>query len=121
MRQIGTIPPDQDADRFGDYLVTLGIDNTVEESKDGWAVWVANDDHLDRGRAELESFLVNPGDGRYDAARKVAADLRTQEEKLAARRRARVWDGRTGLGETRQRKGPLALELIGISINVDGA
>src|SRR4051794_38156123 len=102
MRQIGTIPPEQDAQRFSDYLVTLGIDNTVEESKDGWAVWVANDDQLDRGRAELESFLVNPGDGRYDAARKVAADLRTQEEKLAARRRARFVDVRTRLGQPRQ-------------------
>src|SRR5437016_13762127 len=118
MRQIGTIPADQDAARFGDYLLTLGIDNSVEESGDGWAVWVANDDHLDLARAELEAFLANPGDARYDAAKKVASDLRTREEKLQERRRERFIEVRTRLGQPRQWNAPLTLALIGITLLV---
>ena len=37
MRQIGTIPPEQDAQRFGDYLVTLeGLDMRRESLPVAW-------------------------------------------------------------------------------------
>src|SRR5687767_5018001 len=70
MRQIGSISSDHDAERFSDYLLTQGIGNMVEEGAGGgaWAVWVENDDHLDRGRSELEQFRANPADPRYEAA-----------------------------------------------------
>jgi GlpG protein len=118
MRQIGTIPADHDPARFGDYLLTLGIGNSIDESSDGWAVWVENDDQLDRGRAELDTYLANAADSRYDGAAKTAAALREKEQKLQERRRARFIDVRTRFGSQARWNAPLTLGLIAISLIV---
>ena len=74
MRQIGTIADEADAERFGAYLATLGIDNTVEPSGDIWAVWVENDDQLERAGAELEKFLAAPENAHYADAVETARE-----------------------------------------------
>src|SRR4051812_30624169 len=96
MRQIGSIESDGDAERFSDYLLTQGIGNMVEEQGPGgvWAVWVENDDHLDRGRAELEQFRANPRDPRYDVESK-AEQIRKQSDQAETRRRMQHVDVRT--------------------------
>ena len=81
MRMIGTIPADADAERFSDYLVTVDVPNMVEEGAGGWAVWVERDDDLDRAKGELDAFLRNPADAKYNGAARTAERIRKQEEK----------------------------------------
>ena len=82
MRMIGTIPNDTDAERFSDYLLTQQIGNMVEESAAGdWAVWIENDDHIDRGKSELHAFLHHPMDPKYGAATRAAEGIRKEQEK----------------------------------------
>ena len=112
MRQIGTIAEEADATRFGSFLLTLGIDNSVEESTGGWAVWVENDDLLDRARAELEKFQASPTEAAYDQAVQAARLLELQRQKEEQRRRKNFIDVRTRIGQPRQWTAPLTFALI---------
>jgi len=120
MRQIGSIPHPHDAERFGDYLLTLGIGNSVEESPSTghWAVWVEHDDDLDRAAGELSAFLANPTDPRYVDATRRAKDVRAEQERAAERRRKNFQDVRTRWSQPQQWNVPLTLALIGISVVV---
>jgi GlpG protein len=119
MRQIGTIEDADDAARFGDYLVTLGMPNSVEETAAGdWAVWVERDEHLDRAGAELETFRANPQDARYDEATAKATATRAQQQRQAARRRKLFVDVRTSWAQPSQWNVPLTLFLILASLVV---
>jgi GlpG protein len=120
MRQIGTIPTESEANRFGDYLLTLGIGNSVEESPSAneWAVWVDHDDHLDRATSELTSFLSNPNDPRYAAAAKQAGTVRAEQQRAEKRRQKQFVDVRTRWSQPKQWNVPLTLALIGFSVLV---
>ena len=120
MRQIGSIPNEPQAVRFGDYLLTLGIGNSVEESPptNQWAVWVEHDDHLDRASAELATFLTNPNDPRYTAAVKVASTVRAEQERAEKRRQKQFVDVRTRWSQPNQWNVPMTLGLIVFSIIV---
>ena len=114
MRMIGTIPRGEDAERFSDYLLTRKIDNLVEEgstNNGSWLVWVEHDDDLDRGKAELNAFLQNPTDPKYEAAGR-AQKIRQREEKEQTRRRRQFIDVRTSWGQPQQWKVPITLALM---------
>jgi GlpG protein len=119
MRQIGSIESDHDAVRFSDYLLTQGIGNMVEEQGPGaaWAVWVEDDDHLDRGRAELQRFQANPGDAKYDVESK-ASKIRTQSERAEQRRRSQHVDVRTRWSHPTNLARPVTTVLAAISVLV---
>lgn len=122
MRMIGTIPSDTDAERFSDYLVTQQIGNMVEESAGGdWAVWVENDDDIDRGKRELHAFLQNPADAKYGAATRQAETIRKEQEKKQKTKRSEVIDVRTRWGQSRQWMAPVTLSLIVLSCIVSVA
>lgn len=122
MRMIGTIPTDTDAERFSDYLVTQQIGNMVEESAAGdWAVWIENDDHIDRGKSELHAFLQNPVDPKYGAATRQAETIRRDQEKAQKKKRAEYVDVRTRWGQPRQWMAPVTLGLILLSCVVSVA
>ncbi len=119
MRMIGTIPGNAEAERFSDYLVTQKIENMVEESATGgWAVWIENDDHLDRAKAELATYLQNPSETKYAAASDSAEQIRQQQVKEKKRRRAKYIDVRTRWGQAQQWAAPVTLTLIALSIVV---
>lgn len=118
MRQIGTIQIERDANRFGAFLHTLGIDNTIDPSADAWAVWVANDDHLEKASAELSTFQTAPSDRRYDDALPTAKALLATQQKAEGKRRGNFVDVRTASGRLQQWNAPITLALIGISIVV---
>jgi len=80
MRQAGTIPIKQDAERFASYLLTLGIGSKVEPSDGVWSIWVRDENQVDRSKAELDKFVAQPNDARYQAAE--------QEAKIARREMA---------------------------------
>src|SRR5690606_25756212 len=99
MRQIGSIASQPDAERFSDYLLAAGMPNMVEEGAGGWAVWVENDDHLDRARVELDAFTADPSNGKYASASQTAKKVRSAEQKKQEKRRTRYVDVRTSWGQ----------------------
>lgn len=117
MRQIGSIDDEIDARRFGAYLLTQGVKNSVEEGNGGgWAVWVEDDDHLDRGRAELDAFRTNRADPRYDTAVGEAERVRRAEERAEQRRRKQFVDVRTRWGQPSQLARPVTISLVALSV-----
>jgi GlpG protein len=118
MRQAGTLESPAAAQRLADYLLTLNIVSRVEPSDGRWALWIIDENQLQRAKEELQAFLQNPQDARYDAAGKAAADVRRQEA-------ARVREARKNVVEMRGRwnrpsagSGRLVLALTAISIFV---
>ncbi len=81
MRQIATLP-DEAAQRFADYLLTLEIETRLTPEDDGTAVWVCDEDRVPQARQELEAFQRNPSDTRYRQAAAEADQLRWQKEQL---------------------------------------
>ncbi|WP_152051185.1 rhomboid family intramembrane serine protease [Tautonia marina] len=80
MRQIGSLPEEQ-ALRFADYLLTLGITSRIIGGADGCAVWIHREDQLDLARDELRQFQENPNAPRYLDARREAETVRRRREK----------------------------------------
>ena len=113
MRMIGTLPDERSAKVFGDYLVALGMENSVEESSKGdFAVWVEHDDHLDRAKVELEGYRANPGDAKYQGAVKQAESLRAERQKAAEKRRRNYTDVRTSWAQAAGRPTPVTVAII---------
>ncbi len=90
MRKIGTIPTEEQAYRFGDFLYVQEIENTVEAGEaDAFDVWVHDDAQLDAARAHLTTFLTDPAAAAFDAAGN-ADQKRAEEARADARRKSRV-------------------------------
>ncbi len=78
MRQAGTISIKQDAERFSNYLLTLGIGTKVEPAGNEWAIWVRDENQVTRSREELDQFRERPNDERYQAAERAAKIARRE-------------------------------------------
>jgi GlpG protein len=88
MRQAGTIPTRQDAERFANYLLSLGITSKVEPAGGEWAIWIHDENQIPRSKQELDQFQLAPNDPRYReaehaarAARREAAEKKRQAER----------------------------------------
>lgn len=97
MRLIGTLATQDDAARFGDYLLTLGLRNHVEPSSDGQShlVWIEHDDNIEQGQLHLREFQANPNDPKYAEAATLARRVRQEAAKATERRRRNFTDVRT--------------------------
>ncbi len=82
MRMIGECPSRETAQRFADYLLTLGIAGEVRDKADRGHVWVYNEDEVARAVAELAPFLREPDAPRYAVARQ-AEEIRRKAEPAA--------------------------------------
>jgi GlpG protein len=112
MRLLVSLPDEDHAHRLGDYLLTIGIDNTVDEGSSGFEVWVKDDDKLDPAKRELADFTANPNDPRYSAAARDAERLRIQDEKRAKRLEKNYVDVRTQWAKRAGGFKPLTMALI---------
>jgi GlpG protein len=90
----------------------------VEQNREGWAIWVENDDHLEAARGELAAFERNPDDAKYHQAGSRAAGIRAEQEKKAQRRRRNFIDVRTHGMAGGQGAYPLTVILITLSMLV---
>jgi GlpG protein len=79
MRQAGSIPDHDQAQRFVDYLLTQGITAKLDQVADGWAIWVRDEDQMPQAVQELEGFVSDPDASRYRQARSSAESLRKQQ------------------------------------------
>jgi GlpG protein len=120
MRPIGHLPTQANARTFGDYLYVQGIENQVDhDPADGWAIWVADEDKLQRATELLNAFKQNPSDPKYQAQAKGAAELRTAEAKEEAVYRKKVRSsGQLFQPLTAHGVGPLTFGLIVASVVV---
>ena len=93
MRQAGTIPDADHAQRLADYLLTLGITTRLDDDdQSGVAVWIHDEEHLERGRRELDEFLNRPDDPKYTNSGSQARQIRRQAEKQQRRVREQTID-----------------------------
>jgi GlpG protein len=112
---IGTISTEAGARRFGDFLISKGIDINVEAGANGWQVWVLDDDRLQQATAELASFQAAPDDARFVAAAGAAEAQRDKREQQAKRLRRNFVDVRTQFAAGGQAYAPVTLILIILS------
>ncbi|HEV8605551.1 MAG TPA: rhomboid family intramembrane serine protease [Tepidisphaeraceae bacterium] len=113
MRLLASLPDQDQATRFGDYLITVDIDNSVEEGASGWSVWVKDDDKVEAAKRELAQFVVNPHDSRYTAAGRKAEKVRQEQENRAKRLQKNYVDVRTQWSQPGGLK-PLTIALIAL-------
>jgi GlpG protein len=118
MRHIGHLSDEQHAQRFSDYLMTIGMDLVAEEDPRGWALWIEHDDHVERAQQELAAFRANPDAARYISAQLQGARLRAENEKRRRKLREQHIDVRTTWAFGRQRARPLTLVLLLISVGL---
>jgi GlpG protein len=79
MRQAGTLTSKTEAQRFANYLLSLGITSKVDPAGEAWAIWIHDENQIPRSKQELEQFERDPQDGRYLAAEKAAKLVRKEE------------------------------------------
>jgi GlpG protein len=118
MRQIGTLPDEDQAQALADYLLTLRIETRLDQQGDGWEVWVRDEDRVDQARQELTAFQANPTDTRYAAAYRTAQALRREEDRQEKAYRKRQIDLRVKLTQPQGGSYRLAVFLAVLSIAV---
>jgi GlpG protein len=87
---IGHVPSETNARTFSDYLYVQGIENQIEPERGGSvAIWVHNEDEVEKARALLQTFSRDPHASVFLQAVDWAAKQRKKTadaEKAAARR-----------------------------------
>ena len=118
MRIIGHLENESAARHFGDYLYVKGLPNTIEPDRARWAVWVHDENDLDKAGEWLAKYQANPSGSEFASAAGAAAKREAEQKDLAAFRK------RTHGREKFVRKlgpwglGRLTLFLMAISIGV---
>ncbi len=115
MRQAGTISNKHDADRFANYLLTLGISSKVDRADDAWAIWIHDENQVPRSRQELDLFEREPTDPRYDAAEHEAKVARRQAAAKAKQAKKNYVDLRNEWASPWRRR-PVTMTMIVASV-----
>jgi GlpG protein len=118
MRQIGTLSSEQQAGIFEDYLLTRGIKSTIDETGEGWVVWIYNEDQIEQAREELNTYLENNDDPIYREVSQTARAVRKETEKLNKRAQKQVVDVRERWNRPLASRSPITFTLIMISVLV---
>lgn len=118
MRQIGTIPGEREARAFADHLLVREVGTKLVEGKDGWAVWVQDEDRVAQGAEELRAFLAAPDDPRYAEAIAAARAVRREAEKAESAHRKNTRDLRDRWEGPSWRRYPLTIGLIAACVAV---
>jgi GlpG protein len=115
MRQAGTIATKQDAERFANYLLSLGITSKVDPAGDAWAIWIHDENELSRSRQELEQFEREPQDPRYQEAEHAAKVARREAAEKLRQARKNYVDMRNEWASPWRRR-PVTVALIAASV-----
>jgi len=121
MRQLGSLPSEQQARQLAAWLVTERIEAHAEQEAAGWVIWVREEDQLPKAREALAHFRSHPDDPRYQNVERAAESLMREED--AKRRQAQnnvvEMRGRWGAASGppgQGRRAPLVMALIGLCI-----
>jgi GlpG protein len=118
LRQIGTIPKGVDPRRLTDHLLARGISTRVDDRPDGTAIWVHDEDKVPSARAELDEYLKDPADPRYQASEQEARARRAEAEKRDREYRRNYRDLSGHWDRPNLQRRPLTTALIAISVAV---
>lgn len=120
MRQIGTLPDEDAARTFGDFLLTRGVKANVEARDGEWIVWIVDEDDVEQAREELAQYRENPEAEHFSEGARAAADLRRQEEKQRKKSQKQVVDMRQRWNRPMSQQTAVTTTLIAISFIVVG-
>ena len=112
MRQIGTLPKDLDPKALADYLLAMGMKTRIDDSPDGWHVWIYSEDHIQQARDEFESYLRQPDDPRYRSAISTAEAIRRNEKERQKEFQKNFRDSADVWGYPSFRRRPLSTILL---------
>jgi len=121
MRQLTTLQDEAAARRFAAWLVTQKIEAHAEQEKEGFSIWVRDEDRLPAAKGHLATFLEAPNDARYQGAEQQADKLVRDEQEKRERAAKNVKDmsrqwGRGGVAAPKNC--PLVIAMILASILV---
>lgn len=116
MRQVGVIASQELAQRFEGYLLSLGIGSQVREHRDGFAVWVYDEDSVRKAATEFGTFKEQPEDARFREADKARALRLAQEQAKVSAPAREVTMPRTWAQSPALLDAPVTLGLIIASV-----
>lgn len=118
MREIGAFDREDDARRFGDYLLTQGIPTQVRAQGGKWSIWAIPEDRVGQAREELERYRVEPDHPRYRAAGSSAREIRKGGQRAEKEYRKNFRD-LTGYWDRAQpARSPITHILVAASVGV---
>ncbi len=128
MRQIGSIADAALANRFADYLFTLGIESRVDPSSanadsanpagPGAVIWIRDEEQVEQAKQEFAAFLQKPADPRYQSAEGEARIKRQQLQRQQQAAGKNVVDMRQRWAPFTAGAIPATLTLIGVCVVV---
>src|SRR5687767_9442391 len=118
MRLLGHLRSEASAFVLSDYLYVQGIKNEVEAEQDGtWALWVLEEEELQKALSVFSDFLLAPEDPKFKGKSSRARELKERELAADEEAKKRMFD-RTKLFAVKSRRGKVTLVLIGLSLAV---
>ena len=118
MRQVGTLPNEQQARRFTDFLTTLDIDARPELDGEEWIIWVLDEERVAQAQEEYREFLAHPEEERYTSAAGKAEAVRREKAERQRAAAANVVEMRGQWKRGMARKAPLTFLLIAVCVAV---
>lgn len=118
MRQVATFTEQPLAERFLAFLVTQGVAAQVEPEGGGWAVWVRDEDLVERARQAWEEFVGNPTDERYQDVVREAQLIAHQEVRRRAAAQKNLIEMRGRWALAGKRKNPLVKAILFLCVAV---
>ncbi|QGQ21386.1 rhomboid family intramembrane serine protease [Gimesia benthica] len=118
MRKIGTLPSEQQAKLFEDFLLTEEIGANIDTSGDEWNIWILDEDQVEQAKQELAAFTDDPGAEKYQAATRQAEAIRDEriaQARAAVKRQVKVRDT---WNQPFTSRCPVTSLLIGVSVVV---
>lgn len=115
MRQVGKVDEAAKASIFADYMLTQGVETRILQAKDGWEIWVINEDQVPASRQQWARFSANPGAPEYSQAVGAARQMRLAEEKTESRYEKRQVDFQRKVSGNRAFVAPVTVSLVLIS------
>lgn len=85
MRLVGTLNEPRLAERFAEYLGTLGITSRLEVKPGGVEVWVHSEDRVAEAARELAEYQQNPRDERFTKRRRGSAVSHRRRKRASTR------------------------------------
>jgi len=118
LREIGTVPSEKHARTLEDHLLAQKIATKMVEGKNGWVVWVRDEDSVPQAKEELRAFLENPDDSRYLSSHESAREIKKAKDRADREYRKRFRNLRDDWEGSAWRRFPATTALIVICVVV---
>ncbi len=116
MREVGRIGDEAKARRLIDYLTAQDIPAEVRRAGEGWGIWIHREDHVQRGRQEMDAFVADPDDPKYAGAGRIAREKRREADRVEREHRKRTVALRGRLNTISPGRCPITHTLIALSL-----